>query len=97
MRCVDRPEGRAGENRCCEENRHEVHRASASRYVSGTRLFASVGYRSPLVGCSFQNLLASNALAEDAIPARTDRASSAEITVFTIVLRTPEHSKAIHT
>ena len=52
------------------------------------RAFASEAYRSPLVGCSFQNLSASNALAEDATPARTDRASTAEMMVFMIVLRT---------
>jgi hypothetical protein len=56
--------------------------------VKTARAFAFVGYRSPLVGCSFQNLSASNALAEDATPARTDRASTAEMMVFMIVLRT---------
>ena len=33
VRCVDWPECRAGENCCCKENRHELHRASASRCV----------------------------------------------------------------
>jgi hypothetical protein len=43
-------------------------------------------------------LSASNALAEDAIPARTDRASTAEMMVFMIVLRSrsPYHVTAIN-
>jgi hypothetical protein len=38
--------------------------------------------RSPLVGCSSQNFLASSALADPATPARTDRAMRADTMVF---------------
>jgi hypothetical protein len=66
--------------------RNSIILTSARHPITAGSAVAYCYYRSPLVACSFQNLSASNALADEAMPARTDTARSAEKIIFMTIL-----------